>query len=74
MKASEKSKPEYSEKMMIGLIRETKTIDDLTNLCKLLRAVEKQNDLVITYKMNKEVRLQQQTIIYGGDILGDKTT
>lgn len=74
MTLSEKPKPEYSEKMMIGLIRETKTIEDLTDLCKLLRTVENQKDLVITYKINREVRLQQQTIIYGGDILGDKTT
>lgn len=62
--------PHYSESLLIRLIRETKTITDLTGLCNLYRELEKQNDIVITYKINSEVKLQQQTIIYGGDTLG----
>lgn len=62
--------PQYSESLLIRLIRETKTINDLTGLCNLYRELEKQNDIVITYKINSEVKLQQQTIIYGGDTLG----
>ncbi|MBO6184231.1 MAG: hypothetical protein J6O88_05975 [Chryseobacterium sp.] len=67
-------RPHYSEKMIIGLIRETKTIEDLTDLCNLLRDIEEQKDLTITFRISREVQIQQKTIIYGGDILGDKTT
>lgn len=66
--------PHYSEKMMIELIRETTTIEDLTALCRLYKDLQKQKDIVITYKMKREVKLQQETIIYGGDILGNKTS
>ncbi len=74
MMPPEKSRPRYHEKMIIALIRETKTIEELTDLCNLLRDIEEQKDLTITFKINQEVQIQQQTIIYGGDILGDKTT
>lgn len=73
MALSDESRPRYQEKMIIGLIRETKTIEDLTDLCNLLRDIEEQKDLTITFKINQEVQIQQKTIIYGGDILGDKT-
>lgn len=69
----EKERPTYRETMIIGLIRDTKTIEDLTDLGQLLRDIENQNDLTITEKIKREVQLQQQTIIYGGDILGDKS-
>jgi hypothetical protein len=71
---SNKNPPHYSEKMMIELIRETKTIEELTQLCKLYKDLEKQRDIVITFRMTREIGMQQETIIYGGDILGDKTS
>lgn len=69
-----KNPPHYSEKMMIGLIRNTKTIEDLTELCLLFRDLKTQKDIIITDRMQREVNIQQKTIIYGGDILGDKTS
>lgn len=66
--------PHYSEKMMIGLIRDTKTIEELTDLCSLYKDLQAQKDIVITIRMAREVNLQQKTIIYGGDILGDKNS
>ncbi|KFF26886.1 hypothetical protein [Chryseobacterium vrystaatense] len=72
MKDQNKLPPKYSEKMILTLTKDSKSIEDLTNLCGLLKALEKQKDIIITQKIQREVKLQQQTIIYGGDLLGDK--
>ena len=67
-----KDPPRYSEKILIGLIKETTDLDNLTSLCKLYRDLEEQGDIDITQKINREVQIQQKVIIYGGDLLGDK--
>ncbi|MEI7486440.1 MAG: hypothetical protein WCJ72_03345 [Chryseobacterium sp.] len=72
MSKSNKTPPEYSEKMIIGLIRDTKKIEDLVSLGELINDLESQKDLVITEKIRREIRLQQETIIYGGDLLDNK--
>ena len=60
-----KHPPEYSEKMLLNLINETNSIDDLVKLCDLLNALERQKDLVITEKMYRAVKQQQRIIIKG---------
>lgn len=62
--------PQYSESLLIRLIRETKTLTDLTELCNLYRDLEEQKDLVITHKVTSEVQLQSWTILYSGDSFG----
>lgn len=64
--------PHYSEKLLIRLIREEKTLSGLVDLCDLYRDLEAQKDIIITLKIKTEVMLQQKTIIYGGDILGNE--
>jgi len=63
-------RPQYTEALLVRLIRETATMEELTDLCKLYMDLEMQNDIIITLKVKAEVGLQQQTIIYGGDTLG----
>jgi hypothetical protein len=70
-KHSAKDTPRYQEKMLLELIWDSQTLDDLVDLCDLLNDLEAQKDLVITAKMCQEVKLQQQKIIYSNDISDD---
>ena len=65
-----KPPPRYTEKMMIRIIQDCYDLDDLTNLCNNLRDLEENKDLDITTKMQMEVKVQQQVIIFGGNYLG----
>ena len=70
MTKTPKPPPRYTEKMMIRIIQDCYDLDDLTNLCNNLRDLEENKDLDITSKMQMEVKIQQQVIIFGGKFLG----
>ena len=70
MTKTPKPPPRYTEKMMIRIIQDCYDLDDLTNLCNNLRDLEENKDLEITSKMQMEVKVQQQVIIFGGKFLG----
>ena len=70
MTKTPKPPPRYTEKMMIRIIQDCFDLDDLTNLCNNLRDLEENKDLEITSKMQMEVKVQQQVIIFGGKFLG----
>ena len=70
MTKTPKPLPRYTEKMMIRIIQDCYDLDDLTNLCNNLRDLEENKDLEITSKMQMEVKVQQQVIIFGGKFLG----
>ena len=72
MTKTPKPPPRYTEKMMIRIIQDCYDLDDLTNLCNNLRDLEENKDLDITSKMQMEVKIQQQVIIFGGKFLGKK--
>ena len=70
MTKTPKPPPRYTEKMIIRIIQDCYDLDDLTNLCNNLRDLEENKDLDITTKMQMEVKIQQQVIIFGGKFLG----
>ena len=70
MTKTPKPPPRYTEKMIIRIIQDCYDLDDLTNLCNNLRDLEENKDLEITTKMQMEVKIQQQVIIFGGKFLG----
>ena len=70
MTKTPKPSPRYTEKMIIIIIQDCYDLDDLTNLCNNLRDLEENKDLDITSKMQMEVKIQQQVIIFGGKFLG----
>ncbi len=70
MTKTPKPPPRYTEKMIIRIIQDCYDLDDLTNLCNNLRDLEENKDLDITSKMQMEVKIQQQVIIFGGKFLG----
>ena len=65
-----KPPPRYTEQTLIRIIQDCYDLDDLTNLCNNLRDLEENKDLDITTKMQMEVKIQQQVIIFGGKFLG----
>ena len=65
-----KPPPRYTEQTLIRIIQDCYDLDDLTNLCNNLRDLEENKDLDITSKMQMEVKIQQQVIIFGGKFLG----
>ena len=71
MTKTPKPPPRYTEKMIIRIIQDCYDLDDLTNLCNNLRDLEENKDLEITSKMQMEVKVQQQVIIFGGKFLGE---
>jgi hypothetical protein len=70
MTKTPKPPPRYTEKTLIRIIQDCYDLDDLTNLCNNLRDLEENKDLEITSKMQMEVKIQQQVIIFGGKFLG----
>jgi hypothetical protein len=70
MTKTPKPPPRYTEQMLIRIIQDCYDLDDLTNLCNNLRDLEENKDLEITSKMQMEVKVQQQVIIFGGKFLG----
>ena len=70
MTKTPKPPPRYTEKMISRIIQDCYDLDDLTNLCNNLRDLEENKDLDITSKMQMEVKIQQQVIIFGGKFLG----
>ena len=65
-----KPPPRYTEQTLIRIIQDCYDLDDLTNLCNNLRDLEENKDLDITSKMQMEVKIQQQVIVFGGKCLG----
>ena len=70
MTKTPKPPPRYTEQTLIRIIQDCYDLDDLTNLCINLRDLEENKDLEITSKMQMEVKVQQQVIIFGGKFLG----
>ena len=70
MTKTPKPQPRYTEQTLIIIIQDCYDLDDLTNLCNNLRDLEENKDLDITSKMQMEVKVQQQVIIFGGKFLG----
>ncbi len=70
MTETPKPPPRYTEQTLIRIIQDCYDLDDLTNLCNNLRDLEENKDLEITSKMQMEVKIQQQVIIFGGKFLG----
>jgi hypothetical protein len=70
MTITPKPPPRYTEQTLIRIIQDCYDLDDLTNLCNNLRDLEENKDLEITSKMQIEVKVQQQVIIFGGKFLG----
>lgn len=70
MTKTPKPPPRYTEKMIIRIIQDCYDLDDLTNLCNNLRDLEENKDLEITSKIQMEVKVQQQVIVFGGKFLG----
>ena len=70
MTKTPKPPPRYTEKMIIRIIEDCYDLDDLTNLCNNLRDLEENKDLEITSKIQMEVKIQQQVIVFGGKFLG----
>ena len=70
MTKTPKPPPRYTEQTLIRIIQDCYDLDDLTNLCNNLRDLEENKDLEITSKMQMEVKIQQQVIIFGGKFLG----
>ena len=70
MTKTPKPAPRYTEQTLIRIIQDCYDLDDLTNLCNNLRDLEENKDLEITTKMQMEVKIQQQVIIFGGKFLG----
>ena len=70
MTKTPKPSPRYTEQTLIRIIQDCYDLDDLTNLCNNLRDLEENKDLEITTKMQMEVKVQQQVIIFGGKFLG----
>ena len=70
MTETPKPPPRYTEQTLIRIIQDCYDLDDLTNLCNNLRDLEENKDLDITSKMQMEVKIQQQVIIFGGKFLG----
>ncbi len=57
---------QYSESLQIRLIKQTKTIEELVDLTQLLKALWKQGDLHFSIRVQCNIRVQQQKIIYSG--------
>ena len=55
--------PHYSQAMLIRLIRQTKDIQDLYNLGMLYRDLKEQGDIIITFRLKMEIRIQQELLI-----------
>ena len=70
MTKTPKPPPRYTEQTLIRIIQDCYDLDDFTNLCNNLRVLEENKDLEITSKMQMEVKVQQQVIIFGGKFLG----
>ena len=70
MTKTPKPPPRYTEQTLIRIIQDCYDLDDLTKLCNNLRDLEENKDLEITTKMQMEVKIQQQVIIFGGKFLG----
>ena len=70
MTKTPKPPPRYTEQTLIRIIQDCYDLDDITKLCNNLRDLEENKDLEITTKMQMEVKVQQQVIIFGGKFLG----
>lgn len=56
-------KPEYSQRLLIQLIRETSDRDDLVKLNTLYVELEEQGDITISARMVHEIKAQEQNFI-----------
>ena len=57
------NQPHYSQTMLIRLVRETKDIQDLCNLGMLYRDLKEQGDIIITFRLKMEIKIQQELLI-----------
>lgn len=57
------NQPHYSQTTLIRLVRQTKDIQDLCDLGKLYRDLQAQEDIIITFRLKMEIRIQQELLI-----------
>lgn len=57
------NQPHYSQALLIRLIRQTKDIQDLCNLGMLYRDLKEQGDIIITFRLKMEIKIQQELLI-----------
>lgn len=53
----------YPQALLIRLVRETKDIQDLCNLGMLYRDLKEQGDIIITFRLKMEIKIQQELLI-----------
>lgn len=59
--------PEYSPQLLIRLVRETKSIQDLVHLNILFRELEEAGDFKISRRLVMEMKIQDRFFRYKGD-------
>lgn len=53
----------YPQALLIRLVRETKDIQYLCNLGMLYRDLKEQGDIIITFRLKMEIKIQQELLI-----------
>ena len=53
----------YPQALLIRLVRQTKDIQDLCNLGMLYRDLKEQGDIIITFRLKMEIKIQQELLI-----------
>ena len=64
----QKPKPEYSEALLIRIINDTKSIQDLADVGKLYQDLAEAGDIYISQKVISFSRVKQQELIYGNKL------
>lgn len=59
--------PQYSQKMLIGLLNDCKTIEELCSLGNLLKELSEAGDFPMTAKLRAFALVKQQELIYGNN-------
>ena len=68
----QKPKPEYSEDILLKIINETKSIQDLADVGKLYQDLAEAGDIHISQKIICFSRVKHQEHIYGNKLGNDK--
>ena len=68
----ENPKPEYSEALLLRIINDTKSIQDLADVGKLYQDLSEAGDIHISQKIICFSRVKHQEHIYGNKLGNDK--
>ena len=68
----QKPKPEYSEALLIRIINDTKSIQDLADVGKLYQDLAEARDIHISQKIMCFCRVKHQELIYGNKLNNGK--